>query len=92
MQIIVPAGLWSGDLLSVRADDGTLLLHRGDGLTRFFAAGDEGELTTLTADDPGAKRLLRLPEALPPRRSSKDDSMQFTEEQLEQLRSLGYAR
>jgi len=89
---VAEGSLWSGDLLSVRSDDGTLLLDRRSGRSVFYAPGDVAESTPLPATTPEAQRLRRILDALPPERTRVDEPRQFTPEQLEQLRSLGYVQ
>lgn len=85
---VAEGNFWSGDLISVRSDEGTLIVDRSTGQRRYFAADDANESTILTADVPAD--LQRILDALPPRRTPDDLPWEPTEEQLDQLRALGY--
>ena len=80
--------LWSGDVLSIRSDAGTQLWHRPSDLQSFFAAADTFEKRPL----PSRRELLDLLRAIPERPRDGQRTRQPTEEQLRQLRSLGYVR
>ena len=89
---IAEGSLWSGNLVSVRTDDGTLILHRDTGKMRLFTPDDRLEkhdLSTLRPD------LLELLDKLLPgdgslRRSGP--TWEPDDGELEQLRSLGYVQ
>lgn len=90
---VAEGSLWSGDLVSVRADEGTLILSRDTGQAAWFQPADRDERRPL-AVEPGTpgERLLDLLRALPPPPGARRDTWEPTEEQLERLRSLGYVR
>lgn len=81
--------LWGGDLVSVRSERGTLILDRASGASLRFAASDRAEATPIQGGAPGLREIL---DALPPPRTRDDRPHELTEEQIEQLRSLGYIK
>ncbi|MCP3981041.1 MAG: sulfatase [bacterium] len=87
---VAEGSLWGGDLVSVRSDLGTLISHRGEGTAEFFAPGDPFELRPAEPAGPEAERLTAILGALPGPRQSSDDPRELTDEQLRELRSLGY--
>lgn len=89
---VAEGSLWAGDLVSVRGDAGTVILDRGTGESRFFTPEDRGELLPLPVDDGTARELLELLRALPTVEEGRSVDWQPDEEQLRQLRSLGYVR
>lgn len=89
---VAEGSLWAGDLVSVRSDKGTLVLGRDSGRVMFFTPGDTGELGPLEQEALAEPELLRILRALPAPRSPDREPRQLTEEQIEQLRSLGYIR
>jgi arylsulfatase A-like enzyme len=84
--------LWGSDLVSVRSDEGTLILNLDSGSTLFFDAGDSLELSGSDGLDRAGSDLLRLLWALPRPPARDEPAESLTEEQLEELRSLGYLR
>jgi arylsulfatase A-like enzyme len=82
--------LWAGDLVSARSDAGTLILDRGSGELVFFDSDDTFEHDGRRGAEQADPDLLRLLRALPPSSVSPAEERVLTEEQLEQLRSLGY--
>jgi arylsulfatase A-like enzyme len=80
--------LWGGDLFSVRSDAGTLILRRDDGAQQFFGPDDVLEREPQAA---GPEALLELLRSLPELRAPGRTPVEPTPEQLEKLRSLGYA-
>jgi arylsulfatase A-like enzyme len=89
---VAEGSLWSGDLVSARSDDGTVMLHRSEGLLRYYDPADRAEREPRPASTAPAAELLRILDALPTERTADDDPAEFGEEQLERLRSLGYIR
>jgi len=87
---VAEGSLWAGDLVSVRADEGTLILDRSDGSSRYFAPTDPGEMSPLEAEGGPGAALLELLRGLPAERSRTDEPGQLSEEQKQRLRSLGY--
>jgi len=84
--------LWSGNLLSVRTDDGTLIFQDETGETRLFAADDPLEQEDLSGSRPDLlEKLGRLLPESPALRNGRNSRVPDPEE-LEQLRSLGYVR
>jgi membrane-anchored protein YejM (alkaline phosphatase superfamily) len=87
---VAEGSLWGGDLISVRSDDGSLILNRDTGSTIFFDAADIMELSGSSAAGNAEPDLLQLLHALP-RLPTRDEAPEaLTEKQLEELRSLGY--
>jgi arylsulfatase A-like enzyme len=82
--------LWAGDIVSVRSDAGTLFLHRDRREQRFYRPDDLFERKPLTREADIDPHLLRILRALPVRSGAPREPLQLTDEQLEQLRSLGY--
>ena len=82
--------LWGGDLLSARADAGTLMLRRDTGAIRFYEPDDLFERSPLVGEENADPTLLQLLRALPMPPSRPGETQELTEEQLERLRALGY--
>ena len=82
--------LWAGDLVSARSDAGTLILNRDSGDLVYYEPGDRFELDGRQGEELADPELLRLLRALPVGPASPAEERVLTEEQLEQLRSLGY--
>jgi arylsulfatase A-like enzyme len=84
--------LWAGNLVSARSDAGTLIFDRDSGEIVFFESGDTQERNGRHGEesaDPGLLRLLRVLPTIP---DAAAEEQELTEEQREQLRSLGYIR
>src|SRR5262249_3831064 len=90
---IAEGSLWAGDLVSVRAESGTLILDRTRGAVQLFAPDDVTEQRNLHGTRPDIEEPLRgiLP-ALPPTRRTDPAAWRPTPDQLRQLRALGYVR
>ena len=84
---IAEGSLWGGDLVSIRSDDGLLIVDRATGSTRFYTADDAQERNAL---DHGPADLHQLLRALPLTIDRSVAPEALTDEQREQLRSLGY--
>lgn len=83
--------LWAGDLVSVRTDDGTLILDRSTGARFVYGPDDPLELHDLRDSDP--LRLRRLMEQLPVEgqlHGDADKTWSPSDDELQRLRSLGY--
>lgn len=89
---IAEGSLWSGDLLSIRSDAGSVIWSRDNDWSRYYAPDDPQQLRPLPVDGEAASELLELLEALPPEQVRPGDNWQPTPEQLERLKSLGYVR
>jgi arylsulfatase A-like enzyme len=89
---VAEGNLWGDELLSVRSDDGTLILNLATGSTLFFEADDTLELSGTDSLDRAGSDLLRLLWALPRPPATDESPEALTEEQIEELRSLGYLR
>ncbi len=87
---VAEGSFWGGDLVSIRSDAGTLILNRDSGEQQFFAAADVVEIAPLPEGSPGRADLERLLLALPPEKRRDRPPWTPDEEQLEQLRALGY--
>jgi hypothetical protein len=88
---VAEGSLWAGDLVSVRAEAGTLIADRTTSSSAFYAPDDVLERTPL--DGAAAPETLRRAlDALPPPRTRDEPRWEPDPEQLEQLRSLGYVR
>ena len=83
---IAEGSLWTGDLLSVRSDSGTLILNRDTGSARYFGPDDRLERTPR----PAPADLKKILESLPRPRTSDDAPNPLTEEEKAALRALGY--
>ena len=86
-QSIAEGSLWGGNLYSLRNDEGTLIMQRSTGESRFYSAVDTGELQSIPLDAAATAMQERL-EGLPLPRIQRPSEM--TDEQRERLRSLGY--
>ena len=85
--------LWSGYLLSLRADEGTLILDGQADRRWFYTPDDPLELAPPPQVLPEssretAERLEEILRALPP--PARDPSWELSDEELQRLRSLGY--
>jgi len=91
---LAEGSLWSGDLRSARADRGTAIWNHDTGTWQFYGPDDPREEVNLWTYGPPAEgdELVRLLTALPPSRREEPGEWQPTPEQMEALRSLGYAR
>jgi arylsulfatase A-like enzyme len=87
--VVAEGSLWGGDLVSVRGDDGTLMVERRSGATRYYAAADLLETNPLPVPSP-AQDLAEIVRAIPPLRRRDDTPVELSDEQRERLRSLGY--
>jgi arylsulfatase A-like enzyme len=87
---VAEGSLWGGQLLSVRSDDGTLIMRRENGAMLTFTAGDKMERNGLLGEEHAPAELVELLRALPAPPARNTPPEQLTEEQLETLRSLGY--
>ena len=79
-------------MLSVRSDDGTLIMRRENGALLTFAGGDKLERNGLLGEEHAPAELIELLRALPAPPARNAPPERLTEEQLETLRSLGYLR
>ena len=82
--------LWGGDLVSARADTGTLMLRRDTGVLRFYEPDDLFERSPFEGEENADPALLQLLRNLPVAPSRPGETQELTEEQLDRLRSLGY--
>jgi arylsulfatase A-like enzyme len=82
--------LWSGELVSVRADTGTLIHNRTTGGTEYYRPEDPFELTPLPPDTAEARVLVGVIESLPTAPGEPGEIEPLDAEELERLRSLGY--
>jgi arylsulfatase A-like enzyme len=82
--------LWDGDLVSVRADVGTLILDRTTGAEQFFSPDDPLEQQPFPAQTTGEPQLLPLLRAIPIDTGYDRPPRELTEEEVDRLRSLGY--
>jgi arylsulfatase A-like enzyme len=89
---VAEGSLWAGDLVSVRSDGGTVMLHRERDAAVYYRPDDPREERPLPVTGSGPQELLSLLESLPPARTRGDEPWTPDAEQLERLRSLGYAR
>lgn len=87
---VAEGSLFSGDLVSVRSDAGTLIRSRDTGEMVFFAPDDENEQNPLFSGAPA--NLISILDSLPPLNQPREDRRDLTPQQEEALRSLGYLR
>ena len=87
---IAEGSLWAGNLVSVRTDDGTLILNRDTGEAHLYGPEDPMETRALPADTTGLVRKLGA--VLPQGEENHDGDTVWTPdaEEIERLRSLGY--
>jgi arylsulfatase A-like enzyme len=88
---IAAGSLWAGYLLSIRDDDGTLILDEEADRRWFYGPDDPLELGPQPPPAGAADTVARLDgvlRSLPP--PSRDPAWELTEEERERLRSLGY--
>ena len=93
MPYSVAAGsLWSGHILSIRSDMGTLILSPS-GVGRFFAPDDQAETVDVRdRNQQTADRLEDILRTLPQPTRAPAPGWELTEQQLQNLRTLGYIR
>ncbi len=84
--------LYGGDLVSVRSDDGVLIVERSQGRAVFFTADDAREQRDASLELAEQAGLADIVRSLPPPRRPGDERWEPNEEQLRQLRSLGYVQ
>ncbi len=91
---VAEGSLWSGDLRSSRSDRGTAIWNRDTDAWQYFAPDDPRETKNLWPSGPPSEddEVVQLLRALPASRREEPGEWQPTEEQMEALRSLGYAR
>lgn len=86
---VAAGSLWAGYLLSIRSDDGTLILDRAGGRRLFFPPEDQAEKREARASHlRTANRLEDILRTLPD--PLQDVAQELTDEQRENLRTLGY--
>jgi arylsulfatase A-like enzyme len=88
---VAEGGFWSDDLVSVRSDEGTLIVSRTTSTGAYFGPDDVLERRRQSLELAERTRLAGILRALPPR-APGEQPWEPTEEQLRQLRSLGYIR
>lgn len=89
---LAEGSLWSGDLVSIRSEEATLIWNRTTGRQQFFLAHDGTELeSTDPAEHPAGRDLLARLRDLPTGDTSRE-SWEPDPQELEQLRSLGYIK
>jgi arylsulfatase A-like enzyme len=91
---LAEGSLRSGDLRSSRTDRGTAIWNRDTDAWQYFAPDDPGEMKNLWPAGPPSEddEVVQLLRALPASRREEPGEWQPTEEQMDALRSLGYAR
>ena len=89
---VAEGSLWAGDVVSVRSDDGIVMLDRGRRTAVYYAPDDPLEERPQPPTSDRARALLTLLQALPPGSVRAGEAWDPTEQQLQRLRSLGYAR
>jgi arylsulfatase A-like enzyme len=87
---VAEGSLWAGHLISIRSVGGTLIRNHSTGAIAFYAPEDKLELHPLPIETETARELQDILEALPAVPTAPADPRQLTEEQKNQLRSLGY--
>ena len=87
---VAEGSLWAGDLVSIRGDDGSLILDRGTNAAIGFGPDDARQQTPLPGSTPTLRAMLELLQAIPPAPRPGAAEWQPSAEQLERLRSLGY--
>ncbi len=94
MPYSVAAGsLWSGYILSIRSDMGTLILDSPRGVGRFFAPDDQAETVDVRhRNRQTANRLEDILRILPAPTRAPSPGWELTEQQRQNLRTLGYIR
>jgi len=85
--------LWSGEMVSIRNEEGTLIRYRASGRSLLFASDDLKETSDLSRKNPALLRKMEAAlAASDPGIRREGESREPDQEELERLRSLGYVQ